>query len=481
MTKKIAYVYKESGKLSLAAKEYERIETESSDDAIRRDALQVAADLYTQADKPLDALEVYRRYVGYFPQPMELNVETRNKIADILKAQNDRSAYLLELRNIVAVDASAGDARTPRTRFLAGNAALVLAQTSYEEFAGIKLVRPLKASLRKKQELMKKAIKEFNHLVDYELGEITAAATYYLAEIYANFSKSLMTSERPVLTFDYHTVKPGETLSTIAKRYESDVSRIARENNLNKSNIIVAGKKLKIPRGLNSLELEQYELALEDQAYPFEEKAIAVHESNLALISKGVYNEWIDKSLQKLAKFVPARYDKPEEPSEVVASLESYEFALAKPATPTPPGSQADAAGTAPAAAAKAEDSGQAGGTAQSAHTAATGPSGQNQTSASAPAEEPKAAAGAQPVNSPQAAPAKPAAKEQVEASAPADEPEASAGVPSTPPAQAATAKPAGQTESAAHTAAVASDTGADQRVAGSDNARVAAEKALAP
>ena len=63
------------------------------------------------------------------------------------------------------------------------------------------------------------------------------------------------------------------------------------------------------------MEREEYDLAIEEQAYPFEEKAIAMHKSNLELISRGVYDEWIEKSLQKLARFVPARYDKPEEES----------------------------------------------------------------------------------------------------------------------------------------------------------------------
>jgi len=210
----------------------------------------------------------------------------------------------------------------------------VLAENTYETFLAVKLVNPLKDNLQKKQGLMKKAINRFNSLVDYESGELTAAATFYLAEIYSHFSKALMTSERPVLTFDYYRVKPGDNLSTIAKRYNIDVTRIARENNLNKSNFIVAGKKLKIPRGLYPLELEQYELAIEEQAYPFEEKAIKVHQSNLALITKGVYNEWIDKSLQKLAKLVPARYDKPEEASGIVSSLETYIYAIERPAMP---------------------------------------------------------------------------------------------------------------------------------------------------
>jgi tetratricopeptide (TPR) repeat protein len=331
VTKKIAHVYRENNQLSLAANEYERIEKESKDDEIRRDALLVAAELHEKGGNSLRALEVYRRYVGYFPQPVELNLETRNKIAEILKAQNDRPAYLEELGHIVTIDASAGSARTPRTRYLAGNAALVLAENTYETFMAVKLVKPLKDNLQKKQGLMKKAINRFNSLMDYESGELTAAATFYLAEIYSHFSKALMTSERPVLTFDYYRVKPGDTLSAIAKRYDSDVRRIASENNLNKSNFIVAGKKLKIPRGLYPLELEQYELAIEEQAYPFEEKAIDVHESNLNLISRGVYNVWIQKSLQKLAKFVPARYDKPEENSGIVSSLDIYTYAIHRP------------------------------------------------------------------------------------------------------------------------------------------------------
>jgi len=351
VTKKIAYVYRENNQLSLAANEYERIERESQDDEIRRDALLVAAGLHEKDGNSTSALEVYRRYVGYFPQPVEVHLETRNKIAEILKEKNDRKSYLDELEKIVAIDASAGSARTPRTRYLAVQAALVLAEENYDAFVAVKLVKPLKDNLQKKQGLMKKAIHRFNSLMDYESGEHTAAATFYLAEIYSHFSKALMTSERPVLTFDYYRVKPGDTLSAIAKRYDSEVRRIARANNLDKSNFIVAGKKLKIPRGLYPLELEQYELAIEEQAYPFEEKAIDVHESNLKLISRGVYNMWIDKSLQKLAEFVPARYDKPEETSGIISSLETYIFEIERPAPPVMPESTAEAS-------AKAEDPG---------------------------------------------------------------------------------------------------------------------------
>jgi TolA-binding protein len=286
VTKKIAYVYKEDGQLTQAANEYERIERESQDDEARREALLIAADLHEQMGNSDRALEVYRRYVGYFSHPVEPNLETRNKIAEALKKKEARDSYLAELEQIVAIDAGAGSERTPRTRYLAGKAALVLAEQTFDQFAEVKLVKPFETNLSKKKDLMRTATQEFSKLLAYEVGEVTAAATFYLAEIYAHFSKDLKESERPV--------------------------------------------------GLSALEREEYELAIEEQAYPFEEKAIAMHKSNLELISLGVYNEWIDRSLQKLAKFVPARYDKPEEESSVIASLDTYLFAIDRPVSPAP-------------------------------------------------------------------------------------------------------------------------------------------------
>ena len=276
VTKKMAYVYRENGRLSLAANEFERIEKEAQDDEIRREALLIAAELYEKDGSQLHTLEVYRRYVEYFPDPVEVNLETRNKIAEILKSQNDRQSYLNELRQIVAIDAAAGNVRTPRTRYLAAKSALVLAESTFDRFMAIKLVQPFEPNLSKKRNLMKTALQNFSQLMDYEIGEFTAAATFYLAEIYTDFNQSLMTSERP--------------------------------------------------KGLNALEQEQYELAIEEQAYPFEEKAITVHESNLELISRGVYNKWIEKSLQRLAEFVPVRYAKQEETSSIIYSLETYIF-----------------------------------------------------------------------------------------------------------------------------------------------------------
>ena len=55
-------------------------------------------------------------------------------------------------------------------------------------------------------------------------------------------------AEPPRAAYVYHRVRPGETLSLIAKRYRTSISGIMRANNLRRSNYIVAGRLLKIPQ-----------------------------------------------------------------------------------------------------------------------------------------------------------------------------------------------------------------------------------------
>ena len=273
ITKKLAIVYKENGDLMASAAEFERIETETKDESLRREALDQSAELYVKAESMKDALRIYTKYVSVFPRPVENAIETRQKIADIYKKTDNNKKYIAELKAIVQADSSAGNERTDRTRFLAANAALVLAEPSLTAFYDVKLVKPFKKNLDKKKKRMKTAIDKYNKLIDYEVSEVTAASTYQLAEIYYHFSHALMESERP-----------GD---------------------------------------LNADELEQYNLVLEEQAYPFEEKAISVHEKNIELLSIGVYNKWIDRSIEKLAKLMPARYARSEQENTFVKSLTS--------------------------------------------------------------------------------------------------------------------------------------------------------------
>ncbi len=305
-TRQIALAYRESGQLPRAAGEYERLSSESKDPAVRREALLVAGDLYQQSKAPDRALGVYGRYVKEFPKPVETVLETRFKIAEIHNAAHDDALYRRELTEIVRIDAEAGPERTARTRTFAGRAALVLADRVYQEFADVKLRQPFESSLQEKKQRMDAAIEAMDRLVEYEIAEVTAAATYYMAEIYFDFSRSLAESERPT------DLKPAD--------------------------------------------MAEYERALDEEAFPFEEKAIHFHEKNLELLRKGVFNAWIEKSLGRLAVMMPGRYAKSEVSSGFLGAIDSYAYRSPVPPSPTPggaggPGGPARKTPPAPAAA----------------------------------------------------------------------------------------------------------------------------------
>jgi tetratricopeptide (TPR) repeat protein len=289
-TKQIAFVYKQSGQVSRAAGEYERIAAESTEPEVRAEAMLLAGDLHRQSNNVEKALTAYARYVAEFPKPLETAVETRFKMAELYK-QADVARYREQLQKIVSIDAASGSERTDRTRNLAARSALVLAEQLYEQFAQVKLVQPFEKSLKEKQKRMDASIKAFSALIDYRVGEVTAGATYYMAEVYYGFNRALMESERPT--------------------------------------------------NMKAAALQEYELDLEETAFPFEEKSIGVHEKNLELIRSGMTNVWVEKSLEKLAQLMPARYAKPEMSSGFLGSIDRYAYRA--PAAERPPAENGEA------------------------------------------------------------------------------------------------------------------------------------------
>src|SRR4029077_8204285 len=273
-TKQIAYAYRQSGQLSHAAGEYELIASQSDDPALRSEALLDAGDLYAQSNSQDHALDAYKRYVKEFPKPVETAIETRFKIAEMYKAAHDETLYHNQLEEIVSVEAGAGSERTGRTRTLASRSALVLAEQLYGDFVVVKLRQPFETSLQDKKQRMDATIAALNRLVDYGIDEVTAAATYYMAETYSNFSRSLLESERP------GDLKPED--------------------------------------------LEEFKNKLDEAAFPFEEKSIKVHEKNMELLHAGVFNPWTEKSLSRLTELMPGRYAKHETSSGFVGAIDNH-------------------------------------------------------------------------------------------------------------------------------------------------------------
>ena len=277
-TKQLAYIYHEAGQTERSAAEYERIAAEADDPEARREALLTAGGLYDDAGNVAETLRVYERYVSAYPRPLDVAMETRNRIAELYKSRQDLKRYEEELNAMVAADRDAGEDRTDRSRYLAAQAALVLAEKTFDSFKELALVQPFEESLAEKQKRMDVAMQAFQGLIDYQVADVTAAATYYIAEIYYEFSQALANSERPT--------------------------------------------------GLSNAEKDAYEMAIEEEAYPFEERAIEIHEQNHELLAGGVYNSWVQQSMDRLAVLMPGRYAKNEISSGYLGSIDSYAYRM---------------------------------------------------------------------------------------------------------------------------------------------------------
>ena len=277
-TKQLAFVYHENGQVERAAREHERISLEATDPELKREALLTAGELYDKVDVVEDAIRVYEIYVAEYPLPMDIAMETRSRLAEIFKLRLDYNRYYEELGEIVAADREAGIDRTDRSRYLASKAALVLAERTYERFADLQLTQPFEESLNEKQNRMDSATAAFEALVSYEVADVTSAATYYIAQIYLDFSVALLESERPA--------------------------------------------------GLSDVEKVDYEMVLEEEAFPFEERAIEIHEENFELLAAGIYNEWVQQSLDELAVLMPGRYAKNETSEGYLGSIDSYAYRM---------------------------------------------------------------------------------------------------------------------------------------------------------
>ncbi len=264
---KLAVAYMKAGYHREAALEFEHLAQRKGSDEAKRESLWLAAELYDKLQDSAARQRTYKSYVRRFPSPLEPAMEMRWKLAQLYQQQGDMGQRDKWYQALIQADAKGAAERTPRSRFLAAAARLQMAQTLFEEFDRIKLVEPLQQNLRDKKSVMEQALAHYSAVLDYQVAEATTNATYHIAELQRRFAQALLGSQRP--------------------------------------------------SQLNADELEQYDMMLEEQAYPFEESAQEVHAANVARIPGGVFDRWVKSSLQALGELRPARYAKYEVGEEV--------------------------------------------------------------------------------------------------------------------------------------------------------------------
>lgn len=272
VTRKLAVAYLEAGQVHAAAEEFARIAADEGEDPeVAREASWRSAELYERAGDRARALLAWQRYIVAHPEPVDRAIEARLRIAEAFHAQGDGAAQRRWLEEIVEAHDRAGGQVSDFSRQAAAQAQLELAAPLREAYVAIELRHPLERSLRAKREAMDAALEAYGRAASYGVPEVTTRATYRIGGIYREFARALLDSERP--------------------------------------------------GGLDELELEEYDVLLEEQAFPFEEEAIKLHEVNYRRIAQGVYDAWVRASLAELAELMPVRYARNERRIEYVEAI----------------------------------------------------------------------------------------------------------------------------------------------------------------
>ncbi len=261
VTKKLSVAYLQSDQTDKAAEQFEQISSFEKDASIQMAALWQAAKLYDKKGDKQGAIRSYRNLANKHTKPFAQNMEAMYKLTELYDQTKDKQKQTFWLRKILNKGINATQTqKTERTDFISAVSTLSLAKSEHANYSKRKLRMPLKVNLRKKKAFMQSAIKLYGQASSFGLADVTTQSTYAIGKIYQDFATALLDSERP--------------------------------------------------SSLKGEELEQYEILLEDQAFPFEDKAIEFFETNIARSRDGIYNEWLSKSRDNLSALFPVRYAK---------------------------------------------------------------------------------------------------------------------------------------------------------------------------
>lgn len=262
LTGKLALAYRESGQWTLAADESMRMFQQTDDPQQKPAILLLAAGLYARGENHAKAIDAYRDYANRYPEPIQDYANAIFQLSALYAKTHDpvkQRFWLNKQMQLVEANAETAD---DDMRLHAATAAALFAEDARSAFDAIGLSLPLERSLSKKIAAMEKTIKAYQRTVKFAVARFSTQAGYQMASLYEQLGRDLMASERPA--------------------------------------------------GLSDLELEQYELLLEEQAFPFEDNAIALHEKNARLSWSGLYDDWVKQSFTALQRLLPGRYHKPE-------------------------------------------------------------------------------------------------------------------------------------------------------------------------
>jgi tetratricopeptide (TPR) repeat protein len=268
---KLALAYRETEQWEKAGDELNRLFAMATTEEEQRETLLIAAELYQRSGNLTKAIDTLRQYANSYPQPTDVYMEAAKSLSTLYAEIGDEERRRYWLRQQMAAVDEAPDQADDRMLYLAAEASVIFAREKLDTYNAIRLTLPLNESMRAKTRALEEAVTAYQKTSAYGVSAFSTESGYQIAHIYGRLGRDLIESERPP--------------------------------------------------GLSELEMAQYELLLEEQAFPFEDNAISIHEQNASRTQSGLFDEWVKRSFESLKRLLPGRYDKSEILEGVVDEL----------------------------------------------------------------------------------------------------------------------------------------------------------------
>ncbi|UCF30627.1 MAG: tetratricopeptide repeat protein [bacterium] len=223
----------------------------------RRNTLVKSADLFRSGGSYDRAAEARRRVIEEYRAPAERLSEQLLFLGQDLESagrwEEAREAYL----EAIGVHREHADVKA--TAHHAANAQLRISQESFSRYQSVKIGPPVEETVAAKRELLQEVIRNFVAAGAFRVAEVSTAANYYIGRALEHFKDEILSSPRPEeLTGDL---------------------------------------------------LEEYDLLLQEMAYPFEEKALEAYRVNIErAVEFEILDPWIEKSYHRMAELAPWAY-----------------------------------------------------------------------------------------------------------------------------------------------------------------------------
>ncbi len=219
-------------------------------------ALFSAANCYEQLKLWNKAKLVYQQYINSYGSNVPDNyIEALYKLGEMSLNLKDEKTALQEFAQTVLKYKELKRRNIDVEEYIPAKAQFMMGEINFVRYTQIKLVPPLKVSLKKKTDLLQTVLKEYVSAGKFQVADWTTASLYKTGLTFENLAESWVNSH--------------------------------------------------IPPELSSEQKEEYLTGINQQAVSAKQKALEFYKANVTTAEKSnIQNEWVDQSKQRMEKLI---------------------------------------------------------------------------------------------------------------------------------------------------------------------------------